>query len=134
MRVRSITAAVLFATCIMAAKAGSIVSFEDAKEIWRSSKDRVQYEPFAREFIKRQSFVRPDVLKGCYALGEEPLELMLVVVRRDDGSGVVAEVFADQASAKSECYIKSYRGFPLVAPPFLPFVLRMGIEPRGAGA
>ena len=107
--------------------ADSELSFADAKAVWEASKDRKEYLAYASQFLQRVSQVRSDTLNGCYALGKDPLELMLVVAHRDSEQYVVVEVLSNVESEKAQCIRRSYSGFPMQAPPFFPFVLRMGV-------
>jgi hypothetical protein len=53
---------------------------------------------------------------------------MLVISRPDSSEfAVIEQVLADVDNAKARCFEKSYRGVRTKPPPFLPFVLQMGM-------
>ena len=124
---RVAVALVLSAAFGLARAADSGLSFTDAKAVWEASKDRKEYLAYASQFLQFISHSRSDNLNGCYALGKDPLELMLVVGHRDSEQYVVVEVLSNAESEKVQCLRKSYSGLPMKAPPFFPFVLRMGV-------
>jgi len=102
------------------------LSFADAKKIWEGSKDKKEYQGYLSEFVQFNNRLQLDTKDGCFALGKEPVELMLVITRSNNEKfAVVGQVLADTDSAKARCFKKSYNGVSTKIPPFIPFVLHM---------
>lgn len=65
---------------------------------------------------------------GCYSLAPGPVILMLVISHPDkDEFAIVEQVLSDVDNAKSRCFQKTYNGIRTKVPPFLPFVLQLGM-------
>lgn len=78
------------------------------------------------EFAQFNNHFHLDEKDGCYALGKEPVELMLVLTHREgDQFALIDQVLSDVDNAKASCFKKTYRGTRAKIPPFLPFVLQM---------
>jgi len=104
-------------------------AFQAAEAIWKASKDLPEYQTYSSEFIKFNNQFQLDTRDGCYALGKEIVGLMLVVTSRDSGRfAVVEQVLSGVDSEKARCFMKSYKGIRLLAPPFNPFVLQMTMD------
>jgi len=108
--------------------ADGLQSFGAAKKIWDQTSDRNEYRTYQNEFIQYNNSLKLDEKDGCYALSKETVELMLVITRQDGAQfAVVEKVFSNVDSAKAQCFKKSYLGLRTKVPPFLPFVLQMGM-------
>lgn len=122
-----VVGAFLLATAVVAV-AGEALSFAEAKKIWESSSHRKEYQAYAQEFSQLNNHFRLDEKDGCYALVQGPVELMLVITH--DGKSqyaTIEQVLSNIDNAKSTCFKKSYGGVPTKVPPYLPFVLQMGM-------
>src|SRR5262245_26188352 len=120
--------AVVALSCGLALAAEKPLSFTEAKKIWQQSKDRKEYQTYASEFAQFNNHFRLDEKDGCYALASGPVELMLVITHpAGEKYAVVTEVLSDVDNPKSQCFRRSYRGVQTKVPPFLPFVMQMGM-------
>jgi hypothetical protein len=118
--------ALLMATSGMALAAEPATSFESAKQIWEQTKGQKAYQTYSEEFAQYNNHFRLDEKDGCYALGKEPVELMLIITHRDGGEfAVVERVWSDVDNAKASCFKNSYEGIRTKIPPFFPFTLQM---------
>ena len=114
--------------CSVAAGADAPRSYADAEAIWRSSRDKAEYQGYSAEFAQYNNSLRLDERDGCYSRGPGPVNLMLVISRVDaDGFATIERVFFDVDNAKARCFERSYTGVRTKLPPFLPFVLQMGM-------
>ena len=123
---RSFIAGALLLATAAAVIAGDALTFADAKKIWERSKDRKEYQAYAQEFAQFNNHFRLDEKDGCYALAQDPVELMLVITH--DGKSqyaTIEQVLPNVDNAKSACFKRSYGGIPTKVPPYLPFVLQM---------
>lgn len=103
-------------------------TFAAAKAVWEKSKDRPAYQTYASEFAQFNNHFRLDEKDGCYALASGPVNLMLVISKPSGSEfAVIERVLSDVDNAKSQCFKKSYGGVRTKVPPFLPFVLQMGM-------
>ncbi len=103
-------------------------SYEDAKAIWIKNRDSVEYQRYSAEFAQVNNHFHLDEKDGCYALAAGPVELMLVISQQDSSEfAVIERVLSDVDNEKARCFEKSYRGVHTKLPPFLPFVLQMGM-------
>lgn len=103
-------------------------SYADAKAIWRQHSNTAEYQTYATEFSQFNNHFHLDERNGCYQLGAGPVNLMLVITHPDNNQyAVIEQVFADVDNAKARCFEKTYRGIPTKIPPYLPFVLQMGM-------
>jgi hypothetical protein len=122
--------AVVFAlaVCGVATGADAPRSYADAEAIWRNSRERTEYQSYLAEFAQYNNSLRLDERDGCYSLTAGPVNLMLVISRVDaDGFATVERVFFDVDNAKARCFERSYTGLRTKLPPFLPFVLQLGM-------
>jgi hypothetical protein len=101
-------------------------SYGDARANWDKHKASSDYQTYMSEFIQFNNHFHLDTRGGCYALGSEQVELMLVISRPSDSDfAVIENVLVDADSAKARCFIQSYRGLKTKVPPYAPFVLQM---------
>ena len=104
------------------------ISFSSAKKIWQASASRDDYQAYAAEFAQFNNYYHLDEKDHCYALGTEPVELMLVITHRgNERYAKIEKVLSNIASPKAECFRKSYEGLDTKIPPFLPFVFQMNM-------
>jgi hypothetical protein len=102
--------------------------YVDAKAVWEKSKDRPEYQSYASEFAQFNNHFRLDEKDGCYSQAQGPVNLMLVISNPGNSEfAVIERVLSDVDNAKSRCFKKSYGGIRTKMPPFLPFVLQMGM-------
>ena len=124
----SLAVALLVVASGVALAADPVMSFASAKKLWEQTKDRKEYHTYAAEFAQFNNHFRLDEKDGCYALGKGPVELMLVITHRDGGEfALIDRVLSSVDNAKASCFKKSYGGIRTKVPPFLPFVLQMGM-------
>ncbi|WP_250634253.1 hypothetical protein [Pinirhizobacter soli] len=111
-----------------AAAAGPAVStYSEARAYWEKNSGK-DYQTYAGEFAQFNNHYHLDEKDGCYALPGGPVQLMLVITHRDKGDyALVEEVLSDSDSPKAQCFKKTYRGISTKVPPFLPFVIQMGM-------
>lgn len=125
----------LFITAVLILANSSVVfagnvpqSYAGAKALWQQRSNTAEYQTYAAEFSQFNNHFHLDERNGCYQLGTGPVNLMLVITHPDDNQfAVIEQVFADVDNAKAQCFEKSYRGIPTKIPPYLPFVLQMGM-------
>jgi hypothetical protein len=118
--------AAIVATIAFAANSPPL--YADAKAIWEKSKNTPEYQSYASEFAQFNNHFHLDEKDGCYALAQGPVNLMLVISNPGNGEfAVIERVLSDVDNAKSRCFKKSYGGVRTKIPPFLPFVLQMGM-------
>ena len=104
-------------------------SYEAAKAIWSRNRESKDYQGYAAEFSQFNNHFHLDEKDGCYALASGSVNLMLVISRPQNSEfAVVERVLADVDNAKARCFEKSYSGVQVKAPPFLPFVLQLGMR------
>ncbi len=104
------------------------LSYADAKALWLKSRETVEYQRYAAEFVQFNNHFHLDEKHGCYAIGSGAVDLMLVITHPEDGEfAVIQRVLSNIDNAKARCFQKSYRGVQTKVPPFVPFVLQMGI-------
>ena len=102
--------------------------YADARALWEKTKDRTEYQAYAVEFAQFNNHFHLDEKDGCYGRASGPVNLMVVISRRDgDDFASVANVLPDVDNAKSQCFKRTYTGLRTKAPPFLPFVLQMSM-------
>ena len=88
----------------------------------------VEYQTYASEFVQFNNHFHIDEKDGCYALGKEPIQLMLVITHPGSAEfAVVENVLSDVNSLKARCFIRSYLGLRTKVPPYVPFVLQMSM-------
>jgi len=105
------------------------MTFAAAKKIWEQNKDRKEYQTYAAEFAQFSNSFRLDEKGGCYAMGKERVELMLVITRHQgDEYALIDQALSDIDSAKASCFKKSYGGIRTKVPSFQPFVMQMAFE------
>jgi hypothetical protein len=88
--------------CSVAVGADAPRSYADAEAIWRSSRDKAEYQGYSAEFAQYNNSLRL-------------------------GFATIERVFFDVDNAKARCFERSYTGVRTKLPPFLPFVLQMGM-------
>jgi hypothetical protein len=127
MKVRvAATLALILSSATFAADATR--TYADAKAIWLRSRNTQEYQHYAVEFSQFNNHFHLDEKDGCYALASGPVNLLLVISHTDNSEfAVVEQVLSDVDTAKARCFQKSYRGVRTKIPPFLPFVLQMGM-------
>ena len=104
------------------------MSFGAAKAIWEQIKDRKEYRAYIAEFGELNNKMRLDEKDGCYTLGTERLDLMLVITQRaGDQHAMIEHVLASVDTPKAACFKKSYGGVRTKIPPFYPFALQMSM-------
>lgn len=102
--------------------------YADAEATWRQTRDDEKYQAYAVEFSQFNNHFRLDEKGRCYSLGSEPVNLMLIITQPAKSEfAVVERVLSDVDSAKARCFRKSYEGVRTKTPPFLPFVLQLGM-------
>lgn len=122
------TAALAFLAAATAFATEPPRQYADAEALWKQTRNDARYQSYAAEFSQFNNHLRLDEKDGCYALGAEPVNLMLVITRPAKGEfAVVERVLTDVDGAKARCFRKSYEGVRTKVPPFLPFVLQMGM-------
>ena len=103
-------------------------SYAEAKTVWVKSRDKAEYQGYAAEFAQFNNHFHLDEKDGCYGLASGPVDLMLVITHPDnDEFAVIERVMSNVDNAKSRCFEKTYRGVRTKLPPYLPFVLQMGM-------
>lgn len=108
--------------------AGMPRSYPEAKSIWQQHRDTAEYQTYASEFSQFNNHFHLDEKSGCYFLAPGPVNLMLVITRpKNNKFAVIAQVYSDVDNAKARCFEKTYRGVSTKIPPFLPFVLQLGM-------
>jgi hypothetical protein len=103
-------------------------TYTEAKAIWLHTRDTAEYQGCAAEFAQFNNHFHLDEKDGCYALPSGPVNLMLVISHPASSEfAVIEEIYSDVDNAKARCLKKSYQGVRTKIPPFLPFVLQMGM-------
>ena len=103
-------------------------TYTEANAIWLHTRDTAEYQGYAAEFAQFNNHFHLDEKDGCYALGSGPVELMLIISQPDSSEfAVIEQVLSDVDNEKARCFEKSYRGVRTKRPPFLPFVLQLGM-------
>ncbi|HKU17963.1 MAG TPA: hypothetical protein VJP80_01700 [Candidatus Saccharimonadales bacterium] len=103
-------------------------SYSDAKTLWQQHRDTSEYQIYASEFSQFNNHFHLDERGGCYFLAPGSVNLMLVITHQKNNKfAVIEQVFADVDNAKARCFEKSYLGISTKIPPYLPFVLQMGM-------
>jgi hypothetical protein len=103
-------------------------SYADARGLWEKHMDSAEYKTYVSEFVQFNNHFHIDERNGCYALGKEPIGLMLVITHRGSTEfAVVENVLSDVDSPKGRCFIKSYLGLQTKVPPYVPFILQMAM-------
>jgi len=126
MRIQISFLALLLATGAVASPA--VPTYSEARASWEKGKDSKEYQTYAEEFIQFNNYYHLDEKDGCYALPGGPVQLMLVITHRDKGSyALVEQALTDTDSPKAQCFQKTYRGISTKVPPFVPFILQMGM-------
>ena len=104
------------------------LSYADAKAVWERSRSMPEYQNYATEFSQFNNHFHLDEKGGCYQLASGPVNLMLIISRPDNsGFAVIERVLSDVDNAKARCFEKAYHGINTKVPPFLPFVLQLGM-------
>lgn len=125
MRAWSITCALLI-TFVAFAGGNSPETYEAAKSEWEKTKDKSEYQSYLSDFIQFNNQFHLDEKDGCYSLGKEPVQLMLVIKHRQgEQYAQIERVLADGDTAKASCFKKTYQKLKVGVPPYLPFVLQM---------
>jgi hypothetical protein len=110
------------------AAAGPVVStYSEARAYWEKNHGKA-YQAYVEEFAQFNNHYHLDERDGCYALPGGPVQLMLVITHQDkERYALVEEVLSDSDSPKAQCFKKTYRGISTKVPPFLPFVVQLGM-------
>lgn len=126
MRIQISILALLLTTTVTAGPAVS--TYGEARASWEKSKDSKEYQPYAEEFIQFNNHFHLDEKDGCYALPGGPVQLMLVITHRDkEPYALIEDVLSDSDSPKAQCFKKTYRGISTKVPPYLPFIIQLGM-------
>ena len=97
--------------------------------MWERTKTRAEYQRYAQEFAQFNNHFRLDEKDGCYARAPGQVNLMLVITHSSGSEvAIIERVLSDVHSAKAQCFQNSYEGVRTKIPPFLPFVLQMGMQ------
>ena len=105
------------------------MTFTAANKLWEQTKDRKEYQTYAAEFAQFNNHFRLDEKGGCYTIGKERVELMLVITHRQgDEYALIDQALSNVDNAKASCFKKAYGGIRTKVPPFLPFVMQMTFE------
>ena len=116
--------ALIGTTLTFAADAPS--SYAAARVIWERTKGDARYQSYADEFAQFNNHFHLDEKDGCYALSQEPVNLMLAITRPATSEyAVIERVLSDVDNTKAQCFKKSYGSVKTKVPPFVPFVLQM---------
>jgi hypothetical protein len=103
-------------------------SYVGAKALWEKNKSRAEYQTYSAEFAQFNNHFHLDEKDGCYGLAPGPVNLMLVIVHKEgDEFALVESALSDVDNAKAQCFRRTYGGIRTKTPPFLPFVLQMGM-------
>ena len=111
-----------------AVAAGSPSSYAEAEVAWQRSRDKPQYQAYASKFAEFNNQHHLDEKDGCYALSPGPVKLFLVITHSQGGEfALIERVLSNVDNSKSSCFKRTYEGLRTKVPPFLPFVLQMGM-------
>lgn len=125
MRILLITVAAT-AVATLAYGADAPRSYAEARANWERHFGSTQYQTYMSEFVQFNNHLHLDEKGGCYALGPEHVELMLVITHAGSSEfGVVQSALTDVDTPKAHCFAKSYLGLQTKVPPYVPFVLQM---------
>ena len=121
--------------CLLLAAASSLafaadppLSLGDAQKILNQTKDKKEYESYMDDFALFNNYHHLDSKDDCYAKGNGPVDLYLVIKAADDQqSGVIDQVLSNVDNPKAACLKKSYKDVPTKAPPYSPFIVPMKI-------
>ena len=81
------------------------------------------------QFSQFNNHFHLDEKDGCYTLASGPVNLLLVNSHpKNSEFAVIERVLSDVDNAKARCFEKAYRGINTKIPPFLPFVLQLGMR------
>ncbi len=100
------------------------MTYEQALNVWETTKDREQYQSYAQAFAQWNNHFQLDTRNGCYAKGKEPLTILLVISDKAE----IGPVMSSVGGEKAECFRLTYLGLKVGAPPFSPLVIRLNIE------
>jgi hypothetical protein len=127
--IRAFAGVFALAVCGLASGAEVPRSYADAEVIWRDSREKDEYQIYLAEFAQYNNSLRLDERDRCYSLAPGPVNLMLVISRADaDGFATIRQVFHDVDNAKARCFARTYTDVRTKLPPFLPFVVQLGME------
>ena len=113
---------------ISAVAAGPPSSYVEAEAAWKLSREKQQYQAYASEFAEFNNRHHLDEKDGCYALSPGPVKLFLVITHSNGGElALIEQVLSNVDNSKASCFKRAYEGLGIKVPPFLPFVLQMGI-------
>ena len=128
MLARKIVLIVIGLWVVGALAAGPPSSYAEAEAAWKRSRDKRQYQAYAAEFAQFNNHHHLDEKDGCYALSPGPVKLFLVITHSDGGEfALVERVLSNVDNPKTNCFKRTYEGLRTKVPPFLPFVLQMGM-------
>jgi hypothetical protein len=119
-------AVVATAVATLAFGADAPRSYADARADWERHFGSTQYQTYMSGFVQFNNHFHIDEKGGCYALGPEHVELMLVITHTSSAEfAVVQSALTDVDTPKARCFVKSYLGLHTKVPPYVPFVLQM---------
>ena len=131
MRRLAVAAGVLAALAGCATPQGHYKSFGEAQARYNQARRLPGYDAYAAQFWKLNDNAHFDQNSGCYAKGEGPVNLLLVLDKTDPKGGAgkplkiaIMETHTDVNTAKAKCFRKAYQGLATNIPPFLPFLLQ----------
>jgi len=110
------------------ARAATSLSYAEAEVAWKQVRDRPQYQSYVAEFTQYNNSLHLDDKDGCYKLSPGPVNLFLVITHTGSSEfAVVERVLSSVDNPKARCFMRTYEGLRTKVPPFLPFVLQMGM-------
>lgn len=62
--------------------AENAMTYESARMVWEQNRGKKEYQAYAMEFSQFNNHFHLDEKDGCYALGKDPVELMLIITYR----------------------------------------------------
>jgi len=125
---RTSVAIIIALWCIGTSAAGPPSSYTEADAAWKRSRDKPQYQRYAAEFTQFNNHFHLDEKDGCFSLSPGPVNLFLVITHSDGGEfALIERVLSNVENPKASCFKRTYEGLRTKVPPFLPFVLQMGM-------
>ena len=102
------------------------MSFDEAKEIWETSKSDPGYSEYMREFVQYNNYHKLDTKDGCYKLGGGPTEIYFAI-SLDTSTRYyrISSAYYVDEGLRVACFENSYLGVPVKHPPYMPFVFKM---------
>ena len=112
--------AVVLGACAASTQLGG--TYDSASSLWEKSKERAEYRTYQLAFTNSQNQQRLDDDSGCYDKDPGKQVILILVV---DSKGLISDTYADNTSAKAECFKAAYLGAQMPIPPFSPFPMKM---------